>query len=81
MRGVRGLSEESLRTLRVIRTNGINLAEDGDRTGLYLRFSRVNHSCAPVAVRNIEPTTGTLSLIAARDIEKGEEITIKVEEN
>ena len=81
LRGVRGLSEENLRTLRIIRTNGINLAEDGDRTGLYLRFSRVNHSCAPAAVRNIEPTTGSLSLIAARDIEKGEEITIKVEEN
>ena len=81
LRGVRGLSEESLRTLRIIRTNGINLAEDGESTGLYLRFSRVNHSCAPAAVRNIEPTTGTLSLIAARDIEKGEEITIKVEEN
>ena len=50
-------------------------------TGVYLRFSRINHSCAPLAVRNIEPSTGTISLIAARDIEKGEEITIKVEEN
>ena len=49
--------------------------------GVCRLLSRVNHSCAPAAVRNIEPTTGTLSLIAARDIEKGEEITIKVEEN
>ena len=50
-------------------------------TGVYHRFSRINHSCAPAAVRNIEPSTGILRLIAARDIEKGEEITIKVGEN
>ena len=92
LRGVRGLrqvsgltstmisanSQECLRTLRIIRTNGINLQDDGETTGLYLRFSRINHSCAPSAVRNIEPTSGLIRVIAARDIEKGEEITIKV---
>ena len=71
-------SQECLRTLRIIRTNGINLQEDGGTTGVYLRFSRINHSCAPSAVRNIEPSSGLIRVIAAKDIEKGEEITIKV---
>ena len=74
-------SQECLRTLRIIRTNGINLQDDGEMTGVYLRFSRINHSCAPSAVRNIDPSTGLIRVIAAKDIEKGEEITIKVGEN
>ena len=67
------ISEESFRALRVIRTNGINIDDEGELTGVFSRFSRVNHSCAPSAVRNIDINTGEIRLNAARDIEKGEE--------
>ena len=71
-------SQECLQSLRIIRTNGINVDDEGKMTAVYKEFSRINHSCAPSAVRNIEPSTGLIRVIAAKDIEKGEEITIKV---
>ena len=52
------------------------MSPHGEMTEVYL--SRINHSCAPSAVRNIDPSTGLIRVIAAKDIEKGEEITIKV---
>ena len=61
-----------------MRTNGINIDEEGNRTGIFNIFSRINHSCAPNSVRNIIcDKTGEMTVIAARDIEKGEEINIK----
>ena len=47
-------------------------------TAVYSRFSRINHSCAPSAVRDIEPSSGAISVRAAREVMEGEEITIKV---
>ena len=71
-------SQECLQSLRIIRTNGINVDDEGKMTAVYKEFSRINHSCAPSAVRNIQPDTGAISVVAARRLEKGEEITIKV---
>ena len=48
-------------------------------TGVYDNFSRLNHSCGPNSIRNINCSyTGEISVIATRDIEQGEEIHIKV---
>ena len=48
-------------------------------TGVYYNFSRLNHSCGPNSIRNINCSdTGEISVIATRDIEEGEEINIKV---
>lgn len=52
--------------------------DEGKLTAVYTKFSRINHSCSPCAVRNIDPNTGELSVVAARQVEKGEEISIKV---
>ena len=52
--------------------------DEGSLTAVYSKFSRINHSCGPSAVRNIDPDTGEISVVAARQVEKGEEITIKV---
>jgi len=74
----KGFNEEKLKYLRILRTNGINIDDEGIRTCVFPQFSLLNHSCAPNAVRNVEDEeTGDLKVIAARDIAKGEEITIK----
>ena len=53
--------------------------DGGTKTAIFHHFSRINHSCGPNSVRNIaSEDTGELCVIAARDIEKGEEISIKV---
>ena len=73
------LSEEFLQYIRILRTNGINIDENGEKTGVFHIFSRINHSCGPNSVRNINSEeTGEMSVIATREIEKGEEILIKV---
>jgi len=78
LKGVRKFSEECVQYIRIVRTNGINIDEAGNRTGIFNNFSRINHSCAPNSVRNIiSDKSGEMSVIAARDIQMGEEITIK----
>ena len=53
--------------------------DGGTKTAIFHHFSRINHSCGPNSVRNIvSEETGELCVIAARDIENGEEISIKV---
>lgn len=48
-------------------------------TGVYDNFSRLNHSCGPNSIRNINcSNTGEISVIATRDIKEREEIHIKV---
>ena len=48
-------------------------------TGVYDNFSRLNHSCGPNSIRNINCIyTGEINVIATRNIEEGEEIHIKV---
>lgn len=44
--------------------------------GLFLTFSRINHSCEANAVWDTCRTPGIMSIRAARDIRPGEEITI-----
>lgn len=71
-------SEEKLKHLRILRTNGVNTDDEGRTTCVYSRFSLLNHSCAPNAMRNVEDGEGVeVTVTAARDILKGEEITIK----
>jgi len=73
----KNFSEEKLKFLRILRTNGINVDEDGHVTCVFPKFSLLNHSCAPNAMRNLEEKDRAVSVTAARDIMKGEEITIK----
>jgi len=78
LKGVKKKSEEFLQYIRILRTNGINIDENGEKTGVFHIFSRINHSCGPNSVRNINSEeTGEMSVIATREIEKGEEILIK----
>jgi len=71
-------SEEKLKFLRILRTNGINTDDEGKSTCVYSKFSLLNHSCAPNAMRNIEEKDAVeVTVTAARDILKGEEISIK----
>lgn len=78
LKGVKKLSVEFLKYIRILRTNGINVDDGGTKTAIFHHFSRINHSCGPNSVRNIvSEETGELCVIAARDIEKGEEISIK----
>jgi len=72
-------SEEKLKYLRILRTNGVNTDDEGGRTCVFPKFSLLNHSCAPNAMRNVEDEEDgvEVTVTAARDIVKGEEITIK----
>lgn len=71
--------EEKLRYIRILRTNGINTDDEGRTTCVFSKFSLLNHSCAPNAMRNVEDASDSIevTVTAARDILKGEEITIK----
>merc|ERR1711894_327762 len=54
------------------------MGEEGKMTGVYDNFSRLNHSCGPNSIRNINCSyTGEINVIATRNIEEGEEIHIK----
>ena len=72
-------SEEKLKYLRILRTNGVNTDDEGRQTCVFPKFSLLNHSCAPNAMRNVEDEEDgvEVTVTAARDITKGEEITIK----
>ena len=71
-------TEERLKYLRILRTNGINVDDQGDTTCVYSRFSLINHSCDPNSMRNLEDGAEMeVTVTAARDIPKGEEILIK----
>jgi len=70
--------EEKLKYLRILRTNGVNTDDEGRTTCVFRNFSLLNHSCAPNAMRNVdEGESVEVTVTAARDILKGEEITIK----
>ena len=58
--------------MRVMQSNAF-ASEDG-QFALFIWLCRANHSCSPNAVRNEHD--GGKSLIAVRDLEEGEEITI-----
>jgi len=70
-------TEEKLRWIRIIRTNGINTDEAEGRSAVFPTLSRLNHSCAPSAVRSMLEDGEAVVVVAARDIQRGEEITIK----
>lgn len=60
--------------LRTSRSRAGRAAHVGD--GLFLTFSRINHSCEANAVWDTCQRPGIMSIRAARDIQPGEEITI-----
>lgn len=43
---------------------------------VYPRFSLLNHSCAPNAEHSVDPATLDVTVTAAADIAKGEEVTV-----
>ncbi|KAI8958061.1 SET domain-containing protein [Daldinia sp. FL1419] len=61
----------------VLRTNSFSftLADESHMT-LYPEVSRVNHACRPNSFIRFTPSSLAVSIVALRDIEPGEEITI-----
>lgn len=57
-------------------TNSAEIKSNGKYVGagLFLRFSRMNHSCVPNAFSNWNPKIGQQTVQAARDIKAGEQI-------
>lgn len=66
--------------LRIFLANCVDikgLNEEDDHRGVFLRFSRINHSCSPNSViswSKLAPSE--ISIRASKDIDDGEEITI-----
>lgn len=58
----------------IIRTNGVDDAED--HANLYTHMSRMNHSCAPNAVRVSTGDSGGVAVVARKQIDEGEEVMI-----
>ncbi len=58
----------------VAHTNGV--AIDAFRGGVFLVFSRLNHSCTPSAHFEYNPETHSQSVFVLRPIEAGEEVTV-----
>ena len=58
----------------ILRTNGID--DDEGYANLYNNLARMNHSCAPNAVRVQTNESGGVAVVARRPIDKGEEILI-----
>ena len=50
--------------------------DEDDWRGLYAKFSMVNHGCAANSVINILNREREISLVASRNIQKGEEIVM-----
>ena len=55
--------------------NGISCNEDASNGGLFLRMSRINHSCLGNCLHEYLPTLKVKILVASRPIAPGEEIT------
>eukprot|EP00092_Neocalanus_flemingeri_P035882 GFUD01039067.1.p1 GENE.GFUD01039067.1~~GFUD01039067.1.p1 ORF type:complete len:320 (-),score=103.20 GFUD01039067.1:73-1032(-) len=67
------------RILAIFSSNcvSVRLTEDEDDwRGIYCKFSKTNHSCAPNCVVNFSTKDREMKLVASRNIEKGEEIVI-----
>lgn len=61
----------------IMGTNANTVILEGEpHAGLFAEFSRLNHACSPNAFYRFVPQRLTLDVIAYRDIEAGEEITI-----
>ena len=58
----------------ILRTNGVDDAED--HANLYSQMSRMNHSCAPNAVRVSTGDSGGVAVVARKQIDEGEEVMI-----
>ena len=50
--------------------------DDDDWRGIYVEFSKTNHACAPNSVINIINNEREITLVASRNIVKGEEIVL-----
>lgn len=67
---------EELKPLRgIMWTNAIGLRGTDEEIGLFITASRINHACRPNTNNSWDPDTGTMTLIATREIKVGEEIT------
>ena len=50
--------------------------QEDDWRGIYCKFSKTNHSCAPNCVINFSSTDREMKLVASRNIQKGEEVVV-----
>ena len=68
--------EEGAKVVAIFNTNsfGCNAIENG--AGIFLKPSRLNHSCLPNAIFDWNDLLGELTIHAQRDIAAGEEVTI-----
>ncbi|KAL7467388.1 hypothetical protein ACHAXS_007625 [Conticribra weissflogii] len=62
--------------LGIVRTNALALGSNATESGIFLRASRINHSCRENAQNIWNAGIGQLTIHALRDIDEGEEITI-----
>ncbi|KAI1407611.1 SET domain-containing protein [Hypoxylon sp. FL1857] len=61
----------------VLRTNAFSFTLAGEtHMALYPKVARVNHACRPNAFIRFTPSSLAVSIVALKDIEPGEEITI-----
>ncbi|KAK2055798.1 hypothetical protein LY76DRAFT_483871, partial [Colletotrichum caudatum] len=61
----------------VIRTNTFGAAFGGvGHLGLFPRAARINHACMPNAITRFSPRTLELEVVAYKDVQPGEELTI-----
>ncbi|KAI0827489.1 SET domain-containing protein [Hypoxylon sp. FL0890] len=61
----------------VLRTNAFSFALAGEtHMALYPKVARVNHACRPNAFIRFTPSSLAVSIVALKDIEPGEEISI-----
>uniref|UniRef100_A0A6U0IMD4 SET domain-containing protein n=1 Tax=Minutocellus polymorphus TaxID=265543 RepID=A0A6U0IMD4_9STRA len=58
----------------ILRTNGVDDAEG--HANLYSQMSRMNHSCAPNAVRVSTSDSGGVAVVSRKQIDEGEEVLI-----
>lgn len=65
--------DDCMKTQAIFMTNSVRMNSDTDG-GVFLTYSRVNHSCTPNVNNGWNPTLGKGTLFAIRDIKKSEEL-------
>ncbi|ROV89455.1 hypothetical protein VMCG_10198 [Cytospora schulzeri] len=59
----------------------VGVDDTGEDSGLFLLYSRINHSCSPNAHAHYNGTTERLTVHATRDIEAGEQVFVQYVDN
>ena len=68
-------------TQSIVDKNGVAMIQGGGNSGIFLNFSRVNHSCLGNCEHEFLVEHNIMILIASRDIEIGEELMFRYLDN